>query len=204
MLMGFFATISRNWALALLITFAIWPGLMFLVGWIGESRIVPTGENQSKAFFPGDFAFGIMFVTLAIFYTRAAEIDIETVKMLEEPSWIRLCTIISILIFIYMRRRDRFAYPRRAFRSPTKICHDIVGFMIIPFMLIWMEYPAISLFFRNSKLRDLSFSIELIALMWMFYGFCVWKDSTDEEMAEKAKYMHIDYWQPLWKKTPPQ
>lgn len=207
-MLSFFKIIANNWSLALFITFCFWPGLMFLVGWIGESRLIPMGEKQSKAFFPGDFAFGIMFVCLAIFYAKASEIEPDIVaETLETPGWVGFSAVVAFILFFFLRRKDRFAYPKRAFNSPTKICHDVVGFLLIPFMLIWMEYPALSLFARSMwfkrtpDLSNIRTPIELIVLAWLLYIFCLWKDATDARLAEKARYMHTAYWRPLWQKT---
>ena len=208
-MLSFFRIINDSWSLALLLTFCFWPGLMFIVGWVGESRLVPIGKNQSKAFFPGDFSFGIMFVMLAMFYARASEIEPDIVhEILETPGWIGFSAVMSFILFFFLRRKDRFAYPKRAYNSPTKICHDIVGFFIIPFMLIWMEYPALSLWVRSKwldrtpDLSEIHIPIEIIILMWLLYLFCAWHDATDAKLSEKTKYMHTAHWKPLWQKTP--
>ena len=209
-MLNLFTIISQNWPIALLITFCFWPGLMFLVGWIGESRLVPIGENQSKAFFPGDLTFGVMFIMLAVFYTEASKIDPDVVTKLEAPGPIGVSIVLALLVSIPLRKKDKPGYPKRALRSPTKICHDVIGYVLIPFMVIWLVMPAIELwvssmwFDRKPDLSGIHTPIEIIILMGMIYGFCVWKDTTDTKLAEKAKYMHTAYWQPLWKKTPPQ
>ena len=204
-MLDFFKLVSEHYTLSIIIAWLIWPGLMFLVGWIFESRMVPVFKNQSMAFLPGDFVFELMYVALALFYVEATEINPNIINAIQNPGWVALSALFAFFIFLPLRRRDRGAYPKRAFYSPTKLCHDICGYYFIPFMLIWLEYPAISYIVRDEMIRGQSWwLVGIIAVCWFIYGACVIHDMHDIFLASYAPYMHPENWKPLWKKTPPQ
>ena len=121
-----------------LIFWLFWPGLMYVVGAIGESRLIPTIQHQSKAFMPGDFSLGVMAVALLGLHTSTCQ----------DPGWWGYCPFLWCVVLFIMgivtiivRKGDVAHYPYRAGIGPTKITHDIIGYWLIPSLLICLGVP---------------------------------------------------------------
>ncbi len=185
--------LNRIWLL--LLFWVIWPGLMFLVGLIFESRLIPVGKSQSKAFFPGDFAIGAMAVALINLNINA-----------KSPDWwgydyaFWLFIIIATgLVVVPVIKTDIECYETRAAISPTKILHNTVGYWLSPAILICLGMPHIvDGIFCGAPIHWPSILEFVIALL--FYIFCVVVDGNSGASEEDIKARHPSDWRPFWQK----
>ncbi len=179
----------------LLVLWLIWPGTMFVVGFIGESRIIPIGKHQSKAFFPVDLSLAVMFLALLSLHTRTYQ----------NPEWWGYDPILVMVTVIAMsgiatigREIDLRHYPTRAGYSPTKITHDLFGYWLIPSLLLILGLP---------QLVDLVIGAEESLLSWvtfaaalLFYLLCVAIDFKKGATAVDINARHTKHWHPIWSK----
>jgi hypothetical protein len=187
----------------LLIYFLIMPGLMFILGLIGESRIIPLFKHQSKAFFPGEIALVVAVTSMSVYwdtdlvpkagtmwwllFSRSATINGKLSFVIEVVKW-----IIIITIYLYLEKRDHKAYRfQRSINGPAKRWHDCYGFLVIPAAMIKLGIPVIIPTEINiySIITWASLAFYGIMLVWDYY-----KPATEED-----KYIrHPDDWKPIW------
>ena len=112
---------------------AIWYGAMILIGLVFESRLVPMGKLQSKAYFPGDIAVGTMILAI---YREYYEFGYKV-----PTYWPAVVIPVTIGLFLFnywLLKGDWACYERRASHSPTKVWHDFVGFYILEPLIVNM------------------------------------------------------------------
>lgn len=197
-LVNFYQSTSYNWIIMLLISWMLWPGLMFLIGAIGESRLVPIWDHQSRAFFPGDMVFGVLFIALIAMFSRAQSDD----SLSKVPTGItNVCCCIAILFVIVVLipylYRDGLNYPIRARYSPTKITHDLVGYIILPTILLFLTFLQIYIQMELVKgiyLREWLIAVAAIA----FYVICVAVDIKQGWTDLDVMMRHPENWSPIW------
>ena len=175
--------------LIFLLFLCIWPGSMFLVGIIGESRIVPIDSHQSQAFWPGDFAFPVMAFVLYQDHVRGFEF----------PLWGWLLLIILTLawlpIGIMLWKADNTWYKPRARYSPTKIWHNFGGFIAVPVAIVPYAITVVAEAIRgNYEISWLGLTIFILA--WVYYAVLVGTDKLKHEGDEDIR--HPADWQPIW------
>ena len=179
----------------LFVLWLIWPGTMFVVGFIGESRIVPIGERQSKAFFPGDLSLAVMFLALLSLHTRTYQ----------DAEWWGYDPILVMVIVIAMsgfatigREIDLRHYPTRAGYSPTKITHDLFGYWLIPSVLLILGLPQLVDLMTGTEESLLSWVVFMAALL--FYLLCVAMDFKKGTTVADINARHTENWHPIWSK----
>ena len=194
-LMEFYLKTSLNKLIMLGILLVFWPGLMFVVGFIGESRLVPIWEHQSKAFFPGDLTLPIMLLALFGLHQRTYL----------DPSWKGYESWIFIGIFLAMipialifRHLDAAHYPGIAMMSPTKIVHDFIGYYLFPAVLISLGLPQLIDCIAKKDWRSLPNWI-IFGLALAFYIVCTLYDIYHPATAEDVIARHPMDWKPIWK-----
>ena len=194
---------SASWhpLIILLAFWLFWPGLFFLVGYIGESRIIPIGRGQSIMFFPGDFALGVgatAFIGLAANTT----LPWEGVK-----SWQYLlaCLLLAVLIVVAMRLQfDAPNYPPRAANSPTKWAHDLIGYGFFPFVGLWLGLPQVVYVVTDPSSLTTNWKCWLaIFLAVCLFIICIVLDfainhSVSAVGPEALELRHPSNWQPIW------
>lgn len=181
--------ISGKFAI-LFVWWLLWPGLMFVVGLIGESRLVPIGKSQSKAFWPGDFAFGVAFVALVGLHAK------PSASWGYSPLfWVPLA-LAMFFVFLFVRKGDIANYPKRSGNSPTKLTHDIVGYFIIPTVLLGLGLPK--LLSRHPFTDWQNWLVFLGAIA--FYIFCVAYDAKKGFTPECVIARHPPDWRPIWRR----
>lgn len=169
-----------------------WPGTMFLIGAIGESRLVPVWKHQSKAFIPGDLLLGIALV---------AEISMHKIRL--EPYyyslkyWGFIFLYTALVVFPALRKRDVINYPPRAIRSPTKIFHDTVGYIVIPTVMIGLGAPYLTL--QSITAQENRASLTVFFLGVVGYILCVVIDVKAGFTEEDARMRQPSDWNPIWK-----
>ena len=196
--MSFLAEFYRdgllNRALMVMALWVIWPGAMLIVGVIFESRIVPLGKQQSRAFFPGDLSFAVMLVALFGMYAKNSKVPLV-------DSW--LYWAIAVLVVVTMAREmqasDVANYPARARTSPTKAIHDMIGYFVIPLLLVGFGLPQLLVVWKPEVLI-LSWPEWLVFAAGMgFYTLCVGVDSVKHYSQEDIYARHPYDWEPIWK-----
>lgn len=189
-LMKFYIATPINKFLMVGLFWLIWPGLMFLVGLVGESRLVPVWKHQSKVFIPGELFFGVAVV---------AEVGMHKIEMaFSQPIHVFIWVIIAIEVifqlFPALRERDVVNYPPRSIMSPTKITHDIVGYILIPIAMIGLGVPYIPLIFvRDNWMNWIVFLVSMVG-----YFVCVAIDCKNGFTLEDTQARHPSDWRPIW------
>lgn len=196
LLSSFYGESFENRFILLVIFWLIWPGLMFLVGFILESRLVPIGDSQSKMFFPGDLSLGVMLVAIIGMYTKTG---VDDVPLIHEPHWWLALVIIVGLSALWLRNNEAPNYPGFAFRSPTKITHDIMGYFIIPFVLLGFGIPQL-IMLKFGVFEAVRMNWFALALAIVFFLFCGAMDLLTFYDRKDIATRHPDDWQPIWRK----
>lgn len=180
-----------------LIFWLFWPGLIFIVGIVGESRLIPIGQHQSQAFLPGDLSLGIMAVALLSLHANKLE---KPNYWGYSPIWWLVVLITVSFIAYYARKNDVANYPYRSSISPTKITHDIVGYWLIPTLLIALGIPKLfSNFVHSTLFIDWTSWVTFIGAI-AFYIACVIQDYVIGYTTEDVLARHPENWQPIWKR----
>ena len=185
------------WSKYLLVAVAwiIWPGLMFVVGAIFESRIVPIGKSQSKMFFPGDLAIGIMFVAFISMYDKTG----ARIPMVDSPYWwLPLATVLAV-VALRVRRSDVLNYPLRAGKSPTKITHDIMGYFLSPLVLIGLGIPQLGMLEEEGIFAATRMGWFAVAMSAVLYLFCTALDAITFYDSSDIASRHPEDWVPIWR-----
>ena len=170
-------------------------GGMFLIALIGESRILSFWKYQSRVFFPGDLL--LCFASMMAFhdwYFLEKEVSYAT-----KNSSIIIGIACSLYLFIFGRKNDASNYSKRARYSPTKLYHDILGYLIFGFIVFARLIPGIFII-------GLGYGVDIFARVFTLYlifmgPYCILAlldigTNPDEEVLEKR---HPSDWAPIWK-----
>ena len=195
-LVDFYSASLANRICLVLFFWIFWPGLMYIVGAIGESRLVPVCKHQSNAFMPGDFSLGVMAVALLGLHAGTCN----------DPSWWGYHLLVWALVFsiiglvaLFVRESDVVNYPYRSGISPTKITHDIIGYWMIPSTLICLGIPALIHEISTGSLPTYWPNWLVFVLALAFYIACVIYDAKRGYTPEETLIRHPEDWQPIWK-----
>lgn len=200
----FYAAAPQNKFLMVGLVWLLWPGLMFLVGVIGESRLVPVWKHQSKAFIPGELLIGVALVALLGMHAERADGYYYSAAY-----WLYEVMVFVWLYCFVIRKKVRQNYPARSAISPTKITHDVVGFILIPTALCNLWLPKL---FDWPSLGDLdlpkllvwpplysnkeNWIIFLVAMAG--YILCIVADIKIGYTEEDIQARHPSDWKPIW------
>lgn len=196
-LVNFYSAAPLNKFCLLLGFWLFWPGLMFIVGAIGESRLVPIWEHQSRAFFPGDLSLGVMLVAL---------LDLHASK-LESADWwgysvfwllIVVLAMASVASRIHLTDASHYSFRSRC--SPTKVVHDIIGYWFIPTLLIFLGLPKLFEFVVQGYTANECISWAAFVAALAFYFMCIRWDSVLGHTEEDVTARHPPDWQPIWQR----
>ncbi len=172
-----------QYVLFLLVFWLFWPGSMFIVGLIFESRILPFWKHQSRAFIPGDFCVGVMFLGIKILrdhgYNENDPLSAFTILLI----------VLAYSAAVVVQDKDIKPYKLRATRSPTKILNDSTYFLF-PFLILYSGWPIIV-----AKTPYVSIFWGAVAA---FAAAAVW-DAKRGFTEEDVRLRHPDDWQPIWK-----
>ena len=195
---SFYGECFENRVLLLLVAWIVWPGLMFLVGVVFESRTVPIGGGQSKAFFPGDLSLGVGLVAMIGMYEKTG---VNTVPLVDTLYWwLPLMGLIG-LGALKLRQNEAPNYSRNAFVSPTKITHDIMGYFLFPFLLLGLGIPQLVMLREDGVFEATRTSWFVVAMAVVFYLACFALDLLTFYDRRDISSRHPDYWQPIWRKN---
>jgi len=174
-----------------LVSWAITPGMIYVLGFIGESRILPFWASP-RMLLPGDFFLGITLNACICglrFYT-----DIENPAL---QSWIKwwpiFVTVGAFIVMILMRTMfDGPNYDYRSVISPTKIWHDVMCYFVLGTLLFttgitFLFFGEWSWFGTTLKLTAIFF-----VALWIICGFI------DKQRDLSPEVIHPSTWQPIW------
>ncbi|MBQ6605612.1 hypothetical protein IJH66_01365 [Candidatus Saccharibacteria bacterium] len=186
-----------NWIPCLLVYWLIWPGLMFLVAAIFESRAVYLGKGQSRMFFPGDFFLGVWIITFMVMDARyPVQLDWAFT-----PTYWLIVAAVFIVVMIGVRIPDSNRYPVRSANSPTKLTHDFIGYFLSPFLISGFGVPQLVYPFVNFD--HLKLTWKLWALVFgcfaVFLGLIIYDCSNPPTKIDMLR-RHPDDWKPIWRK----
>lgn len=183
----------------------IWPGPMFWVAIIFESRILPVWEKQSRAFIPGDFTIGPMVLAVRLLWEKGYG-PATSVTWIWSPWRIPIIMAVVVYVFFQVRKGDAGVYEHeRQIFSPTKILHDVAGYIIIPSYLA--TFGALVLFrWKNGFPWIAGITMQWETLLFVIalgiYVACVIWDGkvygpnpSDEIKCSR----HDPGWAPIWK-----
>ncbi|MBQ3413651.1 hypothetical protein IJH33_02260 [Candidatus Saccharibacteria bacterium] len=181
----------------LLLLWLIWPGLMFVVGAIWESRLVPIWQFQSKAFIPGDFALVYAVMKLAEMYL--ATLYLHTWG--KRPIWWAVACLVATIIAGHLQGNDAKNYPPRARYSPTKLTHDFIGYFLITFLVIAMLVPQIWLMCTSPNIvTGVTSQWRPMISGFVIYAVCVAYDFSAPPTDLEIALRHPADWHPLWRR----
>ncbi|MBO7560584.1 hypothetical protein J6T21_00900 [Candidatus Saccharibacteria bacterium] len=188
------------WHLVILVViyYAFWPGLMFINGWVFESRLVPFWKGQSKAFLPGDFSLGIAAVAFISMYVKNPCYG----RVYSIWYWFATAAICAVLASIW-RHVDISNCPRDIWYTPTKLTHDICGYFICMWILVSLGVPQLIWAIGNG------FNFGKCSTEWIVFAACVafylaWGiyDLTHPATPEEVAMRHPGkgQYKPIWKR----
>lgn len=173
-------------------------GGIFLVALIGESRVFRFSDFQSKAFFPGDLL--LCWILAKILGDWDTIKCVTSIEKIIPRSWLLIIGVVfSITFFVKMRVLDASNYLKRARYSPTKLYHDVLGYLMFSFLFIVGGLPVIvGLACYASKKYFLYNLLRYVLYFVIYIGFVAYDATTgfDEETLEKR---HPSDWAPIWK-----
>lgn len=177
----------------LLLSWLIWPGLMFVVALIGESRILPVWGKQSRAFMPGNMALTTIVLNCYYFWHSEYSPGAESIlyKYTFHPVTIVVIALASVFIGHFLHKSDCKNYPKRAANSPTKWVHDVTGYFGLMFLIIWLAPATI--------FSGLSIYAIVNLFLGAFYMLTVAYDTVVGINNEILYTRHPYDWKPIWK-----
>lgn len=202
LLPGFGWIAGHGFVVTVLICWLITPGLMYVIGYVGESRLLPwTHDRQFLSFMPGDFFLGLMVAGLLVLSRH-----LPSERHVYNAWWFHLLVlIVTLVVAVVITRgeyRDPNGYGQRAVLSPTKLYHNIVlyggyGYLIIV-TLVAVLYWLVA---------NLSWPVLGIVLLCLFPGF-IWagflvieQRVSVETSQQRVREAHINNWSPLWSRS---
>jgi len=192
-LVNYFKSSPFNVVWMLLVLWLIWPGTMFIVGMVGESRLVPIVKRQSRAFLPGDLSLAVMFLALLSLHDRTCS---NPLYWGYNPEWWICVMVVMLFVAMKLRAGDVVNYPPRSGNSPTKLAHDAIGYWFIPSCLIALGVPQLADIFMGESEILISWLVFSGAII--FYGICVAVDAVKGWTPEDVAARHPENWTPIW------
>lgn len=179
------------WPIVLMIGWLITPGMMFVLGWILESRTLPIIEN-SRAFLPGDFFLGLILASSAVILRNSR---IRRDSFVLSKRWLIFASVLTAVAVFLVGKLvlDRGNYTIGQILSPTKLWHDIIVYMGYGPIIATMAIPAL-LPSPGESLLTRCLRIGMIAGIIIF-GSCLVLDSAS---SLEYRRLHIEWWSPFW------
>lgn len=195
----------------LCILLVCWPGTMFLVGIIFESRLLPLGKLQSRAFFPGDLTLAPAMLAFLRMYEATGVLMLAGNK-----AWWWCVVAIMLPIAFFLRRGDCGNYQecfsgeqnkvkrkgqwQRLIWSPTKVWHDLCGYFLIPTLLVGLGVPQLlaALRIRGVFAVTRGYWFEAFLCLALYFLCVFWDAKRPKPDAETMLHRHTDDWHPIW------
>lgn len=196
---GFGWVAGHSFIETLLLCWLITPGMMYVIGLIGESRLVPwTPKTQFLSFFPGDFFLGTMLTALLMVVKRLPDEQ----RFYNATWWhiLMLAAAITVAVVITVGEyNDPNGYGHRAVLSPTKLYHNILLYGGYGYIIVATLFAVM-----NWLLGTWSWStVGLVALCLLpgavWVGLLVFEQRvSDEVKRDRIRYSHVNDWEPIW------
>ena len=182
----------------LVLFWLLWPGSIIIVGMIFESRTVPLLRYQSIVFMPGGLLIGVMLVSVITAKLKTKKM----VKWWNSQIWWFVVLFSMAIIGYFLHTNDIASYSPRSACSPTKVLHDVLGYFIIPSVLVGLGIPEIISYAafprRNKKAsRWLMVLIGAILAFTVLFVFDNMREITPYDIEQR----HPSNWEPLWETT---
>lgn len=191
---GFDLAAGHGFIITLLILLSITPGMMILIGLVGESRLIPMNpKRQFISFSPGEF-----FLCFGVACMMQAARQLPDKSRWFTATWFQLLLLVvafGVGVGITYAEWKEGTYPARSIFSPTKIYHN-GGLYILLGYLIGSTTLAVLVGsdWTNATTRGW-FGLSLI-------GFLPWAFLVIAENGmiakQKAQYAHPSDWKPIW------
>lgn len=170
---------------------AITPGMMFVIGVIGESRILPvTPDKQFVSFVPGDL---FLSMAAALLLWRASSLPAES-RWYNSTTWhviVLMAAIVVAIVMTWMEWKSG-VYSTRAIFSPTKLYHNGIlyggyGYVIVT-TLVALIFGAGDRWWLSALLPG---------LIWV-YLLAVDNTGLPKVKESRAAHAHDPNWKPIW------
>lgn len=186
-----------NPVLMIIVYWIFWPGTMFIVAAVFESRKVYLGKGQSRMFFPGDLTLGVAIV---MFIGMHAKNPIESAIFHSPIYWIVGGIFHAFLAFM-IRIPDIKHYPLKSRNSPTKIAHDFCGYFICAWMMAALGIPQLIWCVKTSSFGNcITEWVIFMVVAAFFLAMGIW-DATYHVTSRDLLLRHPDKYRPIWKKN---
>lgn len=191
-------TLSSHPYLLLALYWLFWPGTMFVVAAVFESRKVHLGKGQSRMFMPGDFMLGIAVVTFIRLHADNP-VRFEHIDVYGGAYWLLTGIVFAVLAFV-IHQIDIARYPVGSKYSPTKIAHDVCGYFISFWLIAGLGLPQI--IFTIQHPETFKPNLDLWGVFFFAAGFFILMtiyDLTHPATQADLLLMHPDKFEPIWK-----
>ena len=165
---------------------------MFFVGAILESRLIALFEHQSRAFFPGDLALGMIVAILLVLEQE------NPFKITQRISWWIIVIALSAMIGLFLRSSDVANYPYDISRSPTKFVHDFFGYFGFTTIAIGLGLPRIGVYFKQLYYGYFDPYFTAILALALFYIYLAFYDFEHPASLEDLIARHPEHYQAIW------
>ncbi len=188
---------SHSFIVVLIICWAITPSMMIIIGFFGESRIIPMSpRDQFLSFFPGDLILGGGVACLI----AAAHGLPNGHRWYSSPILHLVVSSISMVAAYYLTKAEwkTGAYPKRAILSPTKIYHNFFLYGVYGYLAgVTLLADVAGLGWHEIFVgRWLTFAVVLIGT-WLIIVVTEGMIFGTEGMARKARHAHVSNWMPF-------
>lgn len=194
---GWIADHSFLWTL--LICWALTPGMMFVIGLVGESRLIPwTPSYQFLSFLPGDFFLGGMAAGLLVLSRQ-----LPAERHLYNNGWFHLVLLLGAAAVAVIITRGEYndpnGYGHRAVLSPTKLYHNLLlyggyGYIIVATLVALVAWAVMQ---HEMAFTGLLVLCLLPGLIWV--GLLVVEQKVPENVKrDRVHNAHVNDWSPIW------
>lgn len=162
--------------------------MFYFIAYVFESRLpgkdVPIWRNQSKAFIPGDTGLSILVAVGVYYFPKSFLSTNEAILLLTASSSIGVVVFSVARKYLYTPRD----YSPEAWKSPTKIWHDVVMFWMFTTAVIFVCVPSYIYIPFSAKVFGLSGLV-----LWLLGN--AW-DFTHHEIPNN--FQHPTLYMPIW------
>ena len=195
-----------------LICLAITPGMMFLLGGIGESRVLPiAADKQFLSFFPGDIFLGGAVAGMLVLAQKLPEGNF----WYNERAFHALVLVATSGVAFMITRgehHDPNGYRHRAVLSPTKLYHNGMLYGLYGYVIVVLVFALVGGLLVRWNWE--SFGLLVVCLLPMLlWAACLVLEQNDafigkfiahdgqtvaEVKAERVTSAHTTEWRPIW------
>lgn len=191
---------DHSFVVTLLICWAISPGMMFVIGIIGESRLIPIAPSrQFMAFFQGDLLVGAMVAGLLVSATQ-----LPSEQRWYNSLWFHLVVFVAMLAIAFWMTWGEYrnaavsGYGARAMYSPTKIYHNAALIWIYGYVAVSTLVAVLAEARSRGVWAALACGLLWLGLMHAENAYIDKYYAGHGLRQAKAAGAHTSDWQPIW------